>query len=461
MKPWLKTVLAIAFLAGVAAWVGLKETGPKEEKKLTVWKADPKDVKTFTLKDLKTGVELTCERDPKDPDAWTITKPQRLAADPETANLVAQHLAQPEIERQLEPLADLAPFGLTEPSFKGSFTDKKGRTHTILLGRKTPTDTAWFAMEEGGKAPFTLASWSADNLRKSVADLRDKRLVLLDPANVSKLVIKRKTGGTIVANRKDADHWTLEQPANAAGDRFTIDALLNDAKGLKGTEVIDDPVGYSRYKLDQPTAVIELWTGKDKQTLTLSKPKPGKDDTYASSSRLPFTWKVSNPQVLTDATKSADDFRDRLLLQRDVDNLTEAELTVHGVRYAMKKGPKDVWTVTEPAGAKAADQDIHDLLFELVYVRAEGFPDDAGKNLKAEGLKPPAVTVVMRGKEGAKVTEDRYDLGLAKGNQVLLKFADRPPVILARKDLLDKSVRFADLASHPKPEPESTNQKKK
>src|SRR6185503_9072834 len=145
-----------------------------------------------------------------------------------------------------------------------------------LRGLKNPTDSGYFFMEEGGKALYTIATWSADNFRKTMTDLRSRQLVAIDPAKITRLVIRRRKVPTIEAVRA-GDGWQLTQPLAAAADKYAIEAILNDLKALKGQDVIDEPAAYSRYKLDQPTVEAVLYTGTGSgQTLTLARPDPAK-----------------------------------------------------------------------------------------------------------------------------------------------------------------------------------------
>jgi len=443
MKRWVPTLLALAVLAALAVWVVRFETKPKEEKKDRPWTVKTEDIVRFDLEDLAKGTRLNCEKQ-KD-GGWWITAPGRLEADGELVDQVLKHLASPEVERKLSAPADLRPFGLLTPSFRASFTDKAGKARVLLVGTKNPGDSAYYVLPQGTSTPYTVAVWSVDGFRKTGNDLRQKALIALDPAKVTRIVLRRAkvTPGTLEFARA-GDGWQITKPVSAAADRYAIDGLLNDLKALKGGDVLEEPQAYSRYKLDQPGFTVVVYTGSGTgDTVYLSKPIPNKDEAYASSTRLPFTFRLPGAWVLQNLGKGLDDYRERLLLQADKEGLAAAEFAFGGLTVKAIRGRKGKWTITEPAKS-SADTELQDALFEAVYVRIESFVEDAPKSLKAYGLEPARATVTIRGTRDGKPFTAEYKLGNRSGDTVYLQFGASPPVYGVRKDLLDKVERFVD-----------------
>ncbi len=461
MSRALRSAVTLAVLLGLGWYVWKFESGdrPGDAKAVRMWKAAPEDVVKFELRDVATGLSLTCEKQPD--GSWWITAPTRLEADGEQIEQVLKHLAEPEVERKLDALPDLAPFGLSPAKARIAFTLKKGGTFAALLGGKNPTDTAYFALPEGTASPYTVAGWSAEHWKKTVADLRQKALVNLDPAQVVKLVIDRPKEPAarqrIELVRDGADAWKLVKPVATGADRYVVEGLLNDLKALRADTVIEEGQAFSRYRLDQPHVriVIATKTGTG-QTVTLARPRPG-GDVYASSTRLPFTMKLGVATLLDGALKGIDDFRERLLLQADKEELTGLALDVGGFRIRAT-GDGEAWKVVEPAGREsAAGTDLTDALFEFIYVRAESFGDDAPKSLKPFGLAPPRASITLTGVKDKQPFTHAYALGTRTGDQVWCRFGDAQGVVKVRRDLLDRAERLADkirtAGTEQKPEP--------
>lgn len=460
MTRALRTLASLAVLAGLGWYVWKYESGPKSDAKSgpAMWKAEPADVVKFELSDLGTGLGVTCEKQPD--GGWWITKPVRLEADGEQVEQTVKHLATPEIERKLDAQADLAPFGLSPANFRAAFTTKDGTTRAALLGRKNPMETAYFALPEGTSTPWTVASWSAEYWKKTVNDLRQKTLVNVDPANVTRVVIDRPRehgARQRIELSREGDGWRMTKPAAVPADRYVVDGLLNDLKALKADAVIEEAQAFSRYRLDQPHARIILSTKTGTgQTVTLARPKPG-GDVYGTSTRLPFTLKLAAGGILDAVLKGPDDFRERLLLQADKEDLTGLDLDVGGFRIRAT-GSKDAWKIVEPAGKEqAGGGELNDALFEFIYVRAESFGDDAPKSLKPFGLAPPRASLTLTGAKDGKPFTWRYLLGARAGGKVWCRFGDQAGVVQVRPELLDRAERLADkvrtAGDQKKPEP--------
>jgi len=441
VKRWLPTLIALVILAAVGVYVGLYETKPQPAPKEKIYEQNQDDIVKFELKDIEKGITLVCEKEPD--GIWWITAPTRLEAEADTVDLVTRHLANPEVERKLELQEDLAPFKLQEPAYRATLFTKDGASRTLLIGAKNPMDSAYFVREKDGSHLYTVYTYSVDNFRKTVADLRNKTLMSFDPALVNRLTLKRSKGGTVEFVRQGEEAWKLTKPVEAPADRFTVDSLLNDIKALKGTEVIEEPYAYSRYKLDQPSAEVIVYTGTGTaQQLTLARPDPEKEEAYASSSRLPFVLKLSSAFILTNVSKELTEFRERLLLSVNREDLTEARITYGGLTIVISKD-QDTWSVKEPAGAKAEDE-MNDMLFEIIYVRAEEFTDDAPKNLDRYGLDPPKAEVIIRGVKDEQPFTYHYRLGKRAGDHAYLQVVGRSHVVEVRKELLEKVERFAE-----------------
>ncbi len=435
--------MAAAFvLAGLAVYVGLYETKPKEDEKERIYQVEPEDIASFELEDLEKQLTLACERS-EDGD-WLITKPSRLIAEDETVEMVVRNLANPVVDRKFEPAEDLTPFGLDSPVYKASFRLKDGKTRILLVGAKNPTGSAYFIKEQDQPGFYTAAAYSVDGFMKTVKDLRGKTLMKFEPAGVSRLVLERPGSDTLEFKRLGVGSWEIVKPVQAPADGIAVEGLLNDAKSLKGTEVIEEPDAYSRYKLDQPVAKITVYTGTGTgQRLFLSKPKTGGDDAYASSSRLPFVFKLGSSYAATAALKPLNDFRERLLLQADRDDLAHVTVKTQGMDIVCTKDKDGKWTVSKPEG-RSLDDEFDEMLFEITYVRAEEFIAGKPGDLTQFGLAPAKAEIILTGQREKEPFSAKYLLGKRSGDNVYCKLSERPDVYAVRKDLLDKVDRFAD-----------------
>ncbi|MEK7765486.1 MAG: DUF4340 domain-containing protein, partial [bacterium] len=420
MKRLIPTLVSILLLAGLGVYVWKYESTPKstEQPREHLYDATAGEVVRYTTEDTEKQRSMTVEKQAD--GSWWITAPGRYEADPDAAAAMAMHIAKPEIERKLDPQTDLTPYGLDKPKFKASCVLKDGKKKAILIGAKNPTGSGYFGMEEGGKDLVTFAAWSTEQIKKTLIDLRSKTLMKLEPAEVSRIELVRKRE-RLEFKREGADAWRMTAPLDTPADRYTVDALLGDLKGLRGIEIVETPSAYSKYKLDQPAAVITLYTGTGTgQKVTLSKPNPAADEAYATSTRLPFVIKLGSALAVGNATKPLEEFRDRLLLQSGKEDLTSVRIAEGALDIVAAKDEKGKWSVTKPAGAQGGTE-LDDMLFEVVYIRAERFADDAPKGLGKYGLEPARLAVTVAGAKDKKPFTSSYRLGTRTGDRVFLK----------------------------------------
>jgi len=71
---------------------------------------------------------------------------------------------------------DLSVFGLDTPSSRTVVTDFHGNTAVYLVGDQTPFRTSYFVMEEGNPKVFIVGAFSADRLRFTLDDIRNRFL---------------------------------------------------------------------------------------------------------------------------------------------------------------------------------------------------------------------------------------------------------------------------------------------
>ena len=71
-------------------------------------------------------------------------------------------------------------------------SEKNNKTQKLLIGDDTPTGGAAYAMVSGDPRVFTIATYAKTSLDKSLNDLRDKRLLTVNPEKISRIELVRK-----------------------------------------------------------------------------------------------------------------------------------------------------------------------------------------------------------------------------------------------------------------------------
>lgn len=453
MKKNLSTILVLAVLAILGTYVLLFESKPRtgEEGRDTLWNLKQSGINKVELLWPGTGSALTLERESD--DAWWITSPGRYEAEPEVVDGVLKVLSAPPIERRLGEIGDPAEFGFDRPTFKATAHLKGGKSRALEAGRKNPTESGWFVREVGGKEAVTVPSGMLEAAKKSLLDLRSRTPAPFDPAKVNRLVVERQEGGTLDLRRGEGDTWKMVRPVEANADRYAAEGLLNELKGLKGTEIIDETGAHARYRLDRPLALVKIYTGKESDkplAVSLSRPNPKREDAYVSSSRIPYVMRIPSAQPVVMATRPADDFRERLLLSANREDLREVAIDWNGRSIRCRKGWGGGFSVVEPRGARA-DEPMNEMLFEVIYVRVEAFVSDKPAGYRQYGLDRPPASVKVTYKRDGKTVTDSYTLGAPYSGFNCLRWGDTPAVYAVRKELLEKIRVFAEMALSGKP----------
>ncbi len=174
--------------------------------------------------------------------------------------------------------------------------------------------------------------WS--NRHKSVETSADStpesspKILTLQPADVTGLSIRKKSGESIVLARNDAGQWQITAPQMLAADQDAVSNVLSTLSSLNSDRLVEDkPTNLDQYGLGQPSIEVEI-TKKDKKTqkLLIGDDTPTGNGAYASV--------AGDPRVFTMASysknafvKSANDLRDKRLLTFDSDKVSSIELT--------------------------------------------------------------------------------------------------------------------------------------
>ena len=125
---------------------------------------------------------------------------------------------------------NLPSYGLDPAQFSVTFTMADGKTHTLRVGDDTPTDGNTYAMLDGDKRLFTIASFSKSSLDKQSKDLREKHLLLFDQDKLSRVELD-VTGKTPLEFGRAGTDWQILKPKPMRADGSQVDELIEQAEG--------------------------------------------------------------------------------------------------------------------------------------------------------------------------------------------------------------------------------------
>jgi hypothetical protein len=384
------TLVALALLA--AMWGGFtywekrksreseKTASTSQEKLLAV---ESSHIRSLTIRS-RGGESVTCQREG---EQWAIVAPAKLPADPSAVSGVLNSLTGATVDQVVDPQpADLSVFGLDRPAATLEVTtDTKPEKFTLRLGDETPTSAGVYAQVAGNARVFTLANYLKSSLDKKLFDLRDKRAVTLDAAQLQRLeVTTQGKRWTLVRNPEGV--WNLDLPPAVRADRFTAEDLVDRLGRLSMKSIVsENKQSTASYGFAAPALKLQLTAPQGSQTLVVGKKDNG--NYYAMNSALDPVFTVESSFV-TQYEKDPADLRDKNLFSFSTFEVKRLEVDSPAGARILEQQAGNKWKQTVPAAKDVATDKVEALLNKLRDLRAESFP--AARSLETFGLAKPA-----------------------------------------------------------------------
>jgi len=349
------------------------------------------DISRFDLK--KNGADQVAgERNSS--GQWRITSPTTLPADQSAVSSLLGTFSSLNSQRLVEEKAgNLASYGLNAPKLEFDLSEKDNKTQKLLLGDVTPTGNGIYAKLDGDARIFIMPSFDKTSIDKTANDLRDKRLLTLDPDKISQVDLVEKKQE--IAFGRNKDEWQIVKPRPLRADGSQVDELvraLTDAK--MELNVLDDPKKIaSAFASATPVATAKLTAESGTQELQVRK---NKDDYYAKSSAVEGTYKVASTlgQALD---KNLDDFRNKKLFSLGSEEPNKIEIRDGTKSYFLTRSGEDWWS----GNAKKMDPGtVQDLIDKIRDLSASKFVDT--------GLTfAPSIDITVTSNDGKRIEKVR------------------------------------------------------
>jgi hypothetical protein len=231
--------------------------------------------------DQVTAVRLTQRGDTvrleKANGTWRIVEPRPLRADQEAVAGLVRDVAEATRERVLTGASPQAPeFGLATPTATVTLEAPSGAA-TLAVGAEAPVGGQAYA-RRGDEAEVILVPASVHAaVTRTLFDLRDKRLLDVKAADVTRVEVRPGADGAPVVLERAGDAWRVAgAPEGRTPNRFRIDRLADAAIGLEMSGVLADTrAGYAGKGLDRPARVVTLTLADgSRRTVTVGQPEP-------------------------------------------------------------------------------------------------------------------------------------------------------------------------------------------
>jgi hypothetical protein len=271
------------YLTGSAFHAGMdKQVKDLRDKKIVDFKED--DVTRIALRGPAGDVTLA-----KTDGTWQIEQPAAMKADQTAVRTLlssVHNLRATDFASDDPTPADLAAYGLDNPSRQIVLTTADGKDIRLLVGKES--EQGIDVKTDGRPTVFVVGKWATRDLDKGPSDLRDKTVLSFDPGAVTAVEVVRADGARFTLRSADGK-WSLDgsdQTLNSTAVGSFVGALSR----LSGTQVLAEAPGdLAEYGLASPALAISV---------------KGKDDVLIGSIRLGS--RTPNPPA-TEYTLKRDD----------------------------------------------------------------------------------------------------------------------------------------------------------
>jgi hypothetical protein len=376
-QKYLNTLIALVVLA--AAWGAITYYDKRKSKEkpaveathqAKIFPIDAQHIQSITFKP-RDGEAFSCQRQGS---KWEVTEPSKLGVDQGNFSSVLNSLTTATSEDVIDPHpSNLKDYGLDPPGFTLDVrSDAKPTSFTLLIGDDTPTSGGVYAEVSGNPQVFTLASYVKTSLEKKMFEVRDRRALTLEADQLQKIGVQYKgTSWTLEKNPEGV--WDLVLPPPVRADRFTVDGLVSQLRGLTmQTIAAEDKKKGGDYGFGSPELHLQLAGSDGTQTIVVGKKDKDSDHYFAMNSALEPVFTL-NSDFITQFKKNQADLREKDLFSFSSFDVKRAEVDTPKGHWVFERQGNN-WKETAPKAKTVNSEKMDTFLTHLRDLRADSFP---------------------------------------------------------------------------------------
>lgn len=233
---------------------------------------------------------------------WNMTRPVAARADVPAVEGVIGRLQSAQMKSIVAPdAAKPSEYGLDKPALTVTIGAASAR-HQLLIGKEAP-ESAVFAREASRSMVFTVDKSIVDDIKKPVADFRDKDLFKFRSFNAERLELTRGKDTWVFEKSKGAggeEKWKQLSPAAKDLDTSKMDTLLMKLSNLRAKSFPEPKV---KTGIESPALTVKArFDGKEERVVF---GRSG-DNVYAARGGDPGAAQIETTDF-DDAGKALDD----------------------------------------------------------------------------------------------------------------------------------------------------------
>jgi hypothetical protein len=245
----------------------------------------------------------------------------------------------------------------------------------------------------------------AQTLEQKPDDLRDRKIMRLNPDLLDRITITTKGQTTAQLGRQEG-RWVILDQNNAPADADAVNRLLNTLNSNNVSRFVSDSASdLTTYGLDTPTLVFAFSSYSSENTAeenagetrlaTLDIGRLEDANYYARLEEEPYI--VALPKGVVDQLPSSDfAFRSHEILNIPRTDLVSVDITENGSTVTLTRNPKGQWIVQGQNGSQ------NDLAIQSFLNALSGLQTSAWVSEKSLAAEPPVETIVIHRKSDEK-----------------------------------------------------------
>lgn len=362
------------------------ETAKKESKKIFSLVQDSLQQLTFR----NTNGSFTLK---KIQGQWKIVEPLYTEADESIVKSMLSTLLNSEKDREfsIRP-SEAAEYGLQEQALFVKLQTNKGEEDSLWMGDNTPVG-AYVFCKKADSLVFTINQTVKNTFNKKLFDIRDKKILHFQRADVQQIAVKNAYG-QFEFEKINASDWkftTINRPA----DNTKISSILSKLENNRIKEFVDEEgIQLKKYGLDKPAYHVELQLGPEKGQKRLFVSKAIDKKYYArDESRRPI-FEVDS-FLVKDLNQKMSDFR-----TKDLAIFSRSDINRFTIHYAdtllsCVKDTADNWFLDDSTQQVLQKQKISSFLTNLDFISISEYVKDGSYNPADYGLDKPSLQILL------------------------------------------------------------------
>ncbi len=367
-------------------WDKKKQEEKEAEEDLKLWTLEEDQIQSVQLSP-RVGESIRCQRNG---EKWKIVAPLELPADSFAISGLLTSLGDLPADEVIDPEpTSLEEYGLETP--EESLEASDGSKNFVLhIGSQTPTGDGYYIRTGDNSQVLKMPSHLKSSLTKSLFDLRDRKVLALDRAKITKVRISSPPGELNFEKSPDGD-WQVVLPPAVRTDKFAVQSLVNSIESAEMQSVVEESARQrARYGLVKPSTRVLLTQGNEIQELWIGK-KSEENRYYAMRRGAGPVFTVFDTFV-NQLKKPVKDFRNGALFDFASFDAKRLEIHTSDNQWVLEK-KEDEWKKVSAENGVLDRAKVDKLLADLRNVRAEEFVTDRPGSTARYGLDSPEVSV--------------------------------------------------------------------